>query len=178
MKKDAAISYPRLPLARFDKLVNLTLSRLLKGIGCPITRQQEIILRELCRADGLSQGELAARVGQDRNNLSRTLGLLERRKFVTRHVRGSDRRSFDVRITAAGREVHKQAFKAIEAYWEILFKGFSQDEIERFARTIHRLSDNLSTFVEGGDPDGTEHRAGVRRSEIRPDEPAVPDGSF
>ena len=178
MKEDAAISYPRLPLARFDKLVNLTLSRLLKRIGCPITRQQEIILRELRRADGLSQGELAARVGQDRNNLSRTLQLLERRKLITRHVRGSDRRSFDVRITAAGREVHKQAFKAIEAYWKILFDGFSQDEIEGFARTIHRLSDNLSTYIDDEKPDEVEGRAASRRSGDQPEERRAPDGSI
>ena len=147
MNEDKPVSYPRLPLARFDKLINLTIARLLREIDCPITRRQEIILRELKEVERIGQGELADRVGQDRNNLSRTLTLLEKNNLIARHTREDDKRHFDVRITPLGRIVHDQAYKAIESYRKILFDGMSVSEIDAFARFIERLSSNLASFV-------------------------------
>ena len=140
--------YRRLPLSKFNKLVNLTLKRLFKSVGCDITREQEVILRELCRSDGVNQAQLAARVGQDRNNLSRTLSLLEHRGLIKKEIHGSDKRNADIRITRSGRKLHAQAFAAIEMYWQILFKGLSPREIQVFSENINRLSENLSNFVD------------------------------
>ncbi len=148
MDSGGTAAYPRLPLARFNKLVNLSLARLLKEAGCPITREQEVILRELCRNDCISQVELAKRVGQDPNNLSRTLALLEKRALISRAVRASDRRSSTVRITSAGRRLHAQAFETIRAYWQVLFQGFSPQEISDFANSLDRMIANLGDFVD------------------------------
>lgn len=146
-----SVSFPRLPLARFNKMVNLTLKRMFEEHGCQITREQEIILRELSRSDGINQLELAQRVGQDRNNLSRTLGILEGRGLIEREVRLSDKRHYNVHITQSGRELHVRAYAVIEAYWQILFQGFDQSEIDFFARAVHRLTDNLARYVDNGD---------------------------
>ena len=151
MKNNIETNYPRLPLAQFNKQVNLALKRLFKAVGSDITREQEVILRELCRSDGINQAQLAMQVGQDRNNLSRTLRLLEDRGLIKRDIRGTDKRNSDVRITSAGRKLHAQAFKAIETYWSILFEGFSSKEIEQITSNFDRLSENLSKFVENVD---------------------------
>jgi DNA-binding MarR family transcriptional regulator len=151
MKEDVINNYPRLPIAKFNKQVNLSLKRLFESAGCDITREQEVILRELIQSDGFNQAELARRVGQDRNNLSRTLHLLEDRGLIKRVVRGEDKRNSNVRITAAGRKLHAQAFKAIEAYWNILFEGSSQADIAEISSNLERLSRNLSNFVENGE---------------------------
>jgi len=151
MKNNTETNYPRLPLAQFNKQVNLALKRLFKVVGSDITREQEVILRELCRSDGINQAQLAMQVGQDRNNLSRTLRLLEDRGLIKRDIRGTDKRNSDVRITSAGRKLHAQAFEAIETYWSILFEGFSSKEIEQITSKFDRLSENLSKFVENVD---------------------------
>lgn len=126
------------------------ITRLLKMAGCDVTREQEVILRELIRSGGVNQIELAERVGQDPNNLSRTLSILESRGQIVRKTRGSDRRSKIIHVTSAGRAIHKEAFKAIEAYWTILFRGCSQDDIDTFIATVDRLSGNLGDYIKNG----------------------------
>jgi len=138
--------YPRLPFALFNKLINLTMSHLFKTHGHKITREQEVILRELCRLDGANQVGLALRTGQDRNNLSRTLTLLEGKGLILRDVCDVDKRNSRVYITEAGRQLHEQAFKTILEYQSILFKGFNQREINHFSETIQLLIANLSEF--------------------------------
>lgn len=145
---EGAAQHPRLPLARFGKLVNLSISRLLREAGCTLTREQEVILRELRRDEGASQVELARRVGQDANNLSRTLALLEGRGYVVRVPDGSDRRSVRVAITPAGRALHDQAFEAIQIYWQVLFEGMSRRESRAFMASLNRMTDNLERFLE------------------------------
>ena len=78
------MAYPSIPLNKFHKTVTLTLSRLFRSYGFNVTYEQESILRLLCVADGIPQGELASMVGQDRSNISRTLGILVRKGFAVR----------------------------------------------------------------------------------------------
>lgn len=137
----------RLPVTRFNKKVNLTLSRLLKAAKSDLSREQEVILRQLRIRDGLNQIALSALVDQDRNNISRTLSLLESRGFIQRLVSQTDRRSQNVVITDAGIEAHKKAFQAIEEYWAVAFDGFSETEIDMFGDLMRRMADNLDIFL-------------------------------
>ncbi len=136
-----------LPVARFNKAVNLTLSRLLKAAGSDLSREQEVILRRLRVRDGLSQVQLSELVNQDSNNISRTLSLLEARGFIRRLVNPSDRRIQSVEITEEGVAAHRRAFAAIEKYWEISFSSFTDDEIEALSMLMQRMTDNLDVFL-------------------------------
>jgi len=140
--------FPRIKLSLLHKLINLTMTRLFKTYGFDITREQEVILRELRQRDGVNQVDLASRVGQDRNNLSRTLDILESKKLVTRNVCSRDKRSSLVYITDEGRTLHEGAYRAVNEYRQVLFRGFSQAEVDTFAEMIRRLSGNLSSFLE------------------------------
>lgn len=137
----------RLPVARFNKMVNLTLSRLLKAAASDLSREQEVILRQLRVRDGISQVQLAELVSQDSNNISRTLSLLETRGFVRRTTNPSDRRSQSVEITTGGVEAHEKAFAAIEEYWQASFKGFTKEEIESLSSLMQRMTENLESFL-------------------------------
>lgn len=137
----------RLPVARFNKVVNLTLSRLLKAASSDLSREQEVILRQLRVRDGISQVQLAELVNQDSNNISRTLDLLETRGFVRRTTNPSDRRSQSVEITTEGVEAHGKAFFAIEEYWQASFKGFTKEEIESLSTLMRRMTENLESFL-------------------------------
>lgn len=148
MTERPKMNYPRIRLNLFHKLINLTMSRLFRAYGYDITREQEVILRELRDRDGINQADLARRVGQDRNNLSRTLEILELKGLIVRGSSDVDRRQSIVYITDQGRELHKGAFQAIEAYRRILFRGFSQQEIETFASMIERLTANLKSYLQ------------------------------
>ena len=137
----------RLPVARFNKMVNLTLSRLLKAAHSNLSREQEVILRQLKPGQGISQVRLADLVNQDSNNISRTLTLLEARGLVRRVSNPSDRRSQCVEITEKGALAHEKAFSAIEKYWSTSFRGFTEEEIESLATLMQRMTDNLENFL-------------------------------
>lgn len=158
MSNQPAIVFPRIKLSLLHKLINVVMARLFKAYGCDITREQEVILRELRQRDGVNQIGLTSRVGQDRNNLSRTLDILQSKKLVVRDVCNSDRRSSLVYITDEGRALHKAAYQAIQEYRKILFRGFSQEEVDAFGDMIGRLNDNLESFLAQKRPvvrDGT-----------------------
>ena len=138
----------RLPVARFNKMVNLALTRLLKAADSDLSREQEVILRQLWNHDGMSQTQLSVLVNQDSNNMSRTLGLLEARGFIQRTTNISDRRSQNVEITAKGVEAHKRAFTAIEKYWKLSFEDFTGEEIEALSTLMQRMTDNLEIFLK------------------------------
>lgn len=53
--------------------------------------------------DGISQKELAARMGLDGSSLVRLIDLLERRELVSRRTDAADRRARHIHLTEAGR---------------------------------------------------------------------------
>lgn len=155
MSDPPPMNYPRIRLTLLQKSINLTMTRLFRANGYDITREQEVILRELCERDGVNQADLARRVGQDRNNLSRTLEILTLKKLVVRDVSDSDRRQSIVHITEQGRALHKGVYKAVDAYRRILFRGFSQEEIETFSTMVERLTANLESYLAQGKAEGS-----------------------
>ena len=145
-------AYPRIRLAYFNKLVNLAMSRQFQLHGLDVTREQEAILRELAQGDGCNQAELAQRTGQDRNNLSRTLGLLEAKQLVTRDASRDDKRHSVVRLTPSGRRMQQQALQAVDRYRAALYAGFTPREIDDFARALGRLTANLEAALGASGP--------------------------
>lgn len=141
-------AYPRIKLNKFHKTINLVMSRIFKVYGCNITREQEAILRALVAFDGVNQAELAVRAGQERNNLSRTLGILEEKGLVSRVTCTTDKRNSLVYITPAGRDFHREAYRAVEEYRRILFKGMTMEQIHAFSDVIQRLTRNLEEYLE------------------------------
>lgn len=140
--------YPRIKLGKFHKTINLTMSRIFKSHGHNITREQEAILRALCVSDGINQAELAARAGQERNNLSRTLNILESKGWVTRSVCPADKRNSVVYITEEGRELHDKVYDSIEEYRHVLFRGLTMEQVQEFADMVHRLTANLEDYLD------------------------------
>lgn len=168
-------SFPRIRLQALQKNINLVMTRQFRARGHDITREQEVILRELCLEDGVNQADLAARVGQDRNNLSRTLTILDTKKLVERTADPRDRRNTIVRITDAGRALHKDAYAAINDYRRILFDGFTQEEIEAFSEMVLRLNSNLEGFLNRveGVPSAPRRRPSTE-AELEPDPGQTP----
>ena len=144
--------FPHIKLNKFNKTINLTMSRIFKVHGYNITREQEAILRSLCVSDGINQAELASMAGQERNNLSRTLSILEEKGLILRKVCAADKRNSLVYITPVGRALHAKVHRAVEEYRHILFRDVSQESVNEFARLVEKLTDNLESYLEGRTP--------------------------
>lgn len=67
----------------FNSLV-AELNRSLHNVGLPLNHAQFVILQNLFIKDGLSQSDIARRVGKDRAAISRSLNTLEENGFIIR----------------------------------------------------------------------------------------------
>jgi MarR family transcriptional regulator for hemolysin len=97
----------------------------IRAKGFDITIDQWLILKTLEENKQLSQNQIAELVFKDVASLTRILELLVRKKYVKRKISGTDRRKFDLEITAAGNSIissiyplvienRKQALKKID----------------------------------------------------------------
>lgn len=98
---------------------------------------QDLLLSELWREDGISQGELAARLGIEAPTVSKAVQRLERVGYLRRESSG--RRTQKVYVTDEGHQLRD----AVEAAWrsadEKLISEFTQDERKTLANLVSRL---------------------------------------
>ena len=71
--------------------------------GQPISVTEAYALMELSHAEPLSQNELAARLRLEKSTVSRLVGILESREWITRARSPSDGRAIELRLSDAGR---------------------------------------------------------------------------
>ncbi|WP_188197098.1 MarR family winged helix-turn-helix transcriptional regulator [Nonomuraea sp. SYSU D8015] len=97
---------------------------------------QEMLLNELWREDGLTQGELIARLGVEPPTVTKTLQRLERAGFVHRAPDPDRPRVGRVHLTDAGKALREP----VEEIWtrmdEDLQRGLDDTERELLARLV------------------------------------------
>lgn len=76
--------------------------------GQPTSLSQVFALHELDHDAGLSQRELAARLGLEKSTVSRLVADLESDGLVTRERDPANRRLYRLEITDAGRRLHRR----------------------------------------------------------------------
>lgn len=115
-----------------DSLLDSALYRLLRQIGAHRARMaaalaehglhigQELMLAQLWREDGLSQVELATRLGVSAPAVTKVVRGLEESGFVTRQSDDADGRVLQVRLTDGGRALEAPvtaSWYEVEAQW-------------------------------------------------------------
>ncbi|MGH9040178.1 MAG: MarR family winged helix-turn-helix transcriptional regulator [Acidimicrobiia bacterium] len=93
--------------------------------------------------DGLSQRQLAERMGIEAATLTRHLDRLEADGLVVRHRDGEDRRILRVVPTPAARALHARMAEAACSLDADLVAGLSVDDLSELRRLLARLSSNL-----------------------------------
>ncbi len=144
--------YPRLSISVLHKVMEFSFVRAMQERNLDITGAQELVLRALRFEGGLTQTELASRVGQDRNNLSRTLSILRKKGLISKKTKEDDRRYYEVSITPEGEKIHQNIFEVMEEWREnVLFKNMEIEEIVEFNNTLKKLVSNLreNHFTDG-----------------------------
>ena len=113
------------------------------ALGLTLGQGQPRILARLLQGDGLTQRELADACALDAATLSRTLDRLEEMGLIRREENPDSRRSYLVRLTAAGREKAAQVQEGFDRLEELICQGFSQAELERLRRDLERVRANM-----------------------------------
>lgn len=132
-------------LAQVSRLHHHRAHELLDGLG--LYRGQPPVLFALHEQDGLTHGELAARLGVTPATITRMIQRMEKTGFVQRRPDASDQRISRVFLTEAGRAV----FSGLQAIWDRMeaesFAGFNDGERAVLRTYLHRIRENLTRVI-------------------------------
>jgi DNA-binding MarR family transcriptional regulator len=120
----------------------LVLDELFKPLN--ITRSQAWALAYLSTADGLTQSELADKMGLGKVALGGLIDRLENGGMVERRPHPTDRRINMVHLTLSGYKVCKAMRSVVLQHNREMFEGISIDELKQTTKVLARLKDNLS----------------------------------
>ena len=98
--------------------------------------------------DGLTMGELSRRMMVTGGNITTIVDQLEKEKLVMRQVGATDRRSFTVKLTKAGREAFADMAVAHEAWVADMFTGLSSHQQNQLYSLLGALKKNLQKQEE------------------------------
>lgn len=85
-------------------------------------------LGELSESDVVSQQELARRLGLEKSTVSRLVGGMERRGWVSRERDPANRRYFRLTLTGEGRGAAEQVGQHLQTHHERLLGGLTEEE--------------------------------------------------
>ena len=98
--------------------------------------------------DGLSMGELSRRMMVTGGNITAIVDQLEKENLVLRQVGLSDRRSFTVKLTQAGRAAFADMAIAHEDWVADLFSGLSNNQQSQLYSLLGAMKKNLQKQEE------------------------------
>jgi DNA-binding MarR family transcriptional regulator len=102
-------------------------------------------LRVLHRNEGLTQRELGRYLGYGDARAGVIVGVLLRRKLVSRRQSSQDKRRIDLYLTPAGRKMVQQILRQSTAINARIVSGFSATEVQTLKALLLRAHENLRT---------------------------------
>ncbi len=108
-----------------------------------ITVDQWAILKNLNRHTDLSQKELAEYCGKDQPTLTRIVDLLVSKKLVERRANPTDRRSFVVHLTAAGKRKIETLSGEVNKIRMQAWQNLNEEDFEHLKRILNTIYTNL-----------------------------------
>jgi MarR family transcriptional regulator, organic hydroperoxide resistance regulator len=143
-------------LAQICRLHHGRAHTLLEGIG--LYRGQPPLLTILHQEEGLTHGDLAARMAVTPATMTKMIQRMERAGFVQRQPDADDQRVSRVYLTGTGRAVRSEMLTVLGVLEAETFAGFSPDELERIRSFFLQIRDNLRQVgAEKALPEETAH---------------------
>lgn len=113
-------------------------------LGLTLGQGQPRILNSLLKQEGVTQKELADTCRLEATTLSRTLDHMEKSGLIVRQRDPECRRSFRILLTEKGRETAQQVRQAFAQVDDILWQGFTTQEMDLLLEGLNKLSRNLA----------------------------------
>ena len=112
----------------------------------PLEVGQIPALIQAYRFPGISQDGIAANTALDKGTVARAVKQLEDAGFIYREVDERDRRVNHIYPTAKAQELEEQVFLLIRELHDILYQGFSPQEIDDANSLLERMKSNIANF--------------------------------
>lgn len=102
-----------------------------------------VVLHDAVAATGLSQRELAERIGLEGPTLTRHLDRMEAEDLIVRRRDPHDRRVWRIEPTAAGRRLYERLRRTADRLERTLTSGLEAAEIQALRDLLTRLRENM-----------------------------------
>lgn len=108
-----------------------------------VTVDQWLILKNLDNDRYLKQTELAELTGKDTPTLTRIIDLLCKKGLTERVIHKTDRRSFTVHLTEAGKQLLNDLSPKVDDIRMQAWEGLSETDYEDLKRILNKIYQNL-----------------------------------
>jgi MarR family transcriptional regulator, organic hydroperoxide resistance regulator len=105
--------------------------------------EQNLVMMLLWEKDGMTQNQLAEKLGKDKTNIARMASSLEKKGFIKRMSCKNDRRSLELYLTETGKKLGCKVLPIAEEFNEIVCKNISKEEIEELERLLLKINANV-----------------------------------
>lgn len=122
----------------YRKYAQRQISRVMKGI----TVDQILILTILETNPNLAQNEIAELLFKDYASITRMIETLVKNNYLVRSINESDRRKFNLEISAKGLDALKTIKPVIIQNRTHALQGINQTEIEQMFKTLKKITNN------------------------------------
>lgn len=114
---------------------------------------QDGVILALAEEDGLTAGQLAARLGVKAPTMTRTIGRLEAQGFVERRDDGIDGRLTKVFLASAGYANVERIGQSVSECSARALNDFSEKEVKTLLRLLRAMDENLQNAADEGPED-------------------------
>ena len=119
-----------------------------KGIDA-FSGEQGKILFVLWQKDKITQKELACETGLAKNTITVMLEKMEKNNLIRRITDENDKRKSLVILTDYAKSLKKSFDEISDEMLKKVYKGFSEEEIDKYEGYLHRIIRNLEEKEEG-----------------------------
>src|SRR5882724_4788754 len=111
-----------------------------------ITLQMYRVLASLWETGNQRLGDLAASTTAEVSTLSRLVGAMKRKGFVTRRRREDNGRTVEINLTAKGRALAEELMPIAQHFEDVAVRDFAPDEVARIKAVLATVYSNLGTI--------------------------------
>lgn len=129
-------------------LIAVTRTRMFRALDLEFakfdfTAAQWPILRSVADGETPTAADLCRRLNYDTGSMTRMLNRLEQKGVIVREPSAADRRVVQLRITPAGRKIHRKLRDATIRVLNHMVRGIEPQDIHRLHELLERMQGNL-----------------------------------
>ena len=117
--------------------------RQIAAAGFDITIDQWLVLKTIEEDSTATQQQMAAKVFKDMASMTRIVELLVRKNYLLRKFNTSDRRRFDLELTATGKNLLQQIQPLIVSNRSTALKGISDENLQILQSELEKITSNV-----------------------------------
>jgi DNA-binding MarR family transcriptional regulator len=133
-------------MAKIRQVAGRIFERMLNRYDIEINSAQGRIMFALWQQDNVSINEIAQKTQLKKSTLTSMLDRLEKMGYICRQRSKKDRRKILIKRTNKDRNLEKQYVKLSQEHTKLFYRGFSEDQIDRFEKDLKQILNNLMEY--------------------------------